>query len=322
MNRRDSLKTPAVAAVPAVNLTPAGEGAVVTKPVPNKWRGNWIWLESHFGSAYPRINQAHARNSYFYVRKTFELPSTPSSAVVRASADSRYTLFVNGERVGFGPARCDPRWQCFDGRTLNLIAQSQTGDGLTYGGYPTAIDFRLPSFTLLWVMTIWDYYWHTADVTFLHALYPKVRNAMAFFEKWVNEDGLIANLQDHYWVFIDWTAMDSRGSTTPLNSFYVGTLEAAAKIADAAGFPNDATNYRKLAERTRRALRKLLWVPEKKVFADCRTSDGLSKAVSQPANALAVLFGIVPEGTERTVLENVRAQQGYYFTRVPQGQEI
>lgn len=57
--------------------------------------GKWIWLPGH----------ATARNFYIYARKTFDLEAKPTRAVLKASADSRYILYVNGRRVGRGPVR-------------------------------------------------------------------------------------------------------------------------------------------------------------------------------------------------------------------------
>ena len=53
----------------------------------------------------------------YHFRRTFELASKPSHFVVHASADNRYQLFVNGTRVGWGPARGDLnhwRYETFD----------------------------------------------------------------------------------------------------------------------------------------------------------------------------------------------------------------
>lgn len=42
-----------------------------------------------------------------HFRKTFELPTRPASFLIHVSGDNRYQLFVNGERVVWGPARGD-----------------------------------------------------------------------------------------------------------------------------------------------------------------------------------------------------------------------
>lgn len=190
-------------------------------------------------------------------------------------------------------------------RCLRLIGESQTGDGLTYGVYPTPIDFRLPSFTLLWIASIWDYYFHTGDVALLRELYPKVLKALSFFERWTDEFGLISDLQKHYWVFIDWTPLDARGEATPVNCFYAGTLDTAARMAAALGRLDDTKRLRSLAARTRTAVRQRLWSAERAVFVDCRTPDGQSATISQPANSLAVLYGVARADERRKIFDYI-----------------
>jgi len=55
----------------------------------------WIWI----------ANPDPIPNSYIQARKTFALDKAPTSALIKASADSRYKLFVNGHYVGKGPVR-------------------------------------------------------------------------------------------------------------------------------------------------------------------------------------------------------------------------
>jgi len=80
-----------------------------------EWTGKWIWDSGEESPV----------NYYLYVRKTFDLPSVPSTAPVKVCADSRYKLFVNGRYVGRGPVRSDPRWQYYD--TYDLAAHLKTG---------------------------------------------------------------------------------------------------------------------------------------------------------------------------------------------------
>src|SRR3569833_3950144 len=52
-----------------------------------------------------------------HFRRVLQLASVPASYVVRVSADNRFVLFVNGSRVGDGPARGDLthwRYERFD----------------------------------------------------------------------------------------------------------------------------------------------------------------------------------------------------------------
>ena len=61
----------------------------------------WIWYP--MGRCLP--------STVVLLRKEVELPAQPKAAIGRVLADSRYRLTVNGKRVQWGPAPCDPRWQ-------------------------------------------------------------------------------------------------------------------------------------------------------------------------------------------------------------------
>ncbi len=47
-------------------------------------------------------------NNFAYFRKTFSVHSKPSLAKVYVTAHNDYLLFLNGQLLGRGPARCDP----------------------------------------------------------------------------------------------------------------------------------------------------------------------------------------------------------------------
>lgn len=61
-------------------------------------RASWIWdtLEEQGPGE---------RNKTVLFRRVFHLSSEPSTVLLHISADSRYLLFLNGKRLGFGPAR-------------------------------------------------------------------------------------------------------------------------------------------------------------------------------------------------------------------------
>jgi hypothetical protein len=69
------------------------------------WNASWCWSAARLPRPW---------NTYAYFRRAIDLPDRPTSAVVRVSADARYTLFVNGRRVHHGPARCFPHLQSYD----------------------------------------------------------------------------------------------------------------------------------------------------------------------------------------------------------------
>jgi alpha-L-rhamnosidase len=75
----------------------------------SSWNAQWCWTTARLLRPW---------NTYAFFRRTIDLPDRPTSAVVRLSADARYTLLVNGRRVHQGPARSFPHLQSYD--TLDL----------------------------------------------------------------------------------------------------------------------------------------------------------------------------------------------------------
>lgn len=76
------------------------------------WLARWIWSEG----------EPQPRNAYLYARRSFQVPADLGEALTRGlslawlriSADSRYVLYLNGVRIGQGPARSWPFDQQYD----------------------------------------------------------------------------------------------------------------------------------------------------------------------------------------------------------------
>jgi alpha-L-rhamnosidase len=97
--------------------------------------GKWVWI----------ANPEPVANSYVRARKSFALPGKPSKAVIKACADTRYKLFVNGRYVGKGPVRAGEGYCYFDtfdvaellnkGDNVVAVLAHHIGEG-TYGAVP------------------------------------------------------------------------------------------------------------------------------------------------------------------------------------------
>ena len=90
-------------------LLPPGVNHYPKKAIHSGWSAQWIWATP----------QGLERNAHVYFRKEFELASKPPIPVaVKVSAATHYVLYVNGEKVGFGPPISDQRYHYFDTRDI------------------------------------------------------------------------------------------------------------------------------------------------------------------------------------------------------------
>ena len=84
------------------------------------------WTERPWPAAWITASCAPATDfAVVHFRRDFDLPSLPDSLPVMVSADNRYQLYVNGRRVGMGPARSDRlHWRY---ETYDLLPYLQPG---------------------------------------------------------------------------------------------------------------------------------------------------------------------------------------------------
>ena len=68
------------------------------------WRAKWIWLPG----------TELAKHTTLQARRELKLARAPQSAVLSISASQIYRLSINGQFVGRGPDRADPRFPYFD----------------------------------------------------------------------------------------------------------------------------------------------------------------------------------------------------------------
>jgi hypothetical protein len=83
-----------------------------------KWKASWL--------ACPGAPERDP--GVFRFRKLLDLPGAPGRFVVHVSGDQRFVLFVNGRRVGVGPARGDVSFWRFE--TLDLAPHLKPGSNL------------------------------------------------------------------------------------------------------------------------------------------------------------------------------------------------
>jgi hypothetical protein len=189
-------------------------------------------------------------------------------------------------------------WAAFGDPRITAHCLLQTADSLHRSPLPEShvpSGWRdiLTAWSLLWVMSVREYWIFTGDRGFLERIYPAVRTTSDNFLGYLNEDGL---LEIEAWNMLDWAPMDTPGAgvVTHQNMLLVRALREAAEIADLLDHGDDSVKWRKSADELKEAINRHLWSEEKGAFIDCIRPDGTpSPVISQQTNTMALLCDCV-----------------------------
>ncbi len=107
----------------------------------------------------------------------------------------------------------------------------------------------IPNWALWFVVQLEHYLARSGDVEMVRALEPKVMALFEYFKPFLNDDGLLEQLES--WVFIEWSKANrfTQDVNYPTNMLYAGALAAAGRMYD-------NTALRKQAGAIRRTIRE------------------------------------------------------------------
>ena len=138
---------------------------------------------------------------------------------------------------------------------IELFDQSRISDGLTLSRYPTNYPQIIPTYSLMWVNMIHDYYIYRGDSLFISRFAQGIADVLSWFEKRIDpKTGMIGKLE--WWNFSDYTpdfqmgipdGVDD-GNSAFVSLQYVYALQNAARIFEYLGQSYFSDKYSKLAE--------------------------------------------------------------------------
>lgn len=163
--------------------------------------------------------------------------------------------------------------------SLDLIAHGVRRDGLLMLCYPAGLDFPIPSFSCMYFVQMEEYIRYSGDTSLAEEHFGVLENLIDVFRRRRTPEGVIPNFYEafegkhDYWNFYEWSpTMDGafhetqRRLEAPINAFFSLALQAMAKICDALGKTDAAALYRTEAEELNRAIAKVFYNPETKLF--------------------------------------------------------
>jgi len=168
---------------------------------------------------------------------------------------------------------------------------------------PSSWDVLLPAWSFLWGISVWDYYFYSADLDFLKSVWPMVIQNLKGADAMRNERGLFTA---PLWNMFDWSGIDDQKVTVLHNSMLlVGAIDAALKCTDAL---KDSTHRGWLASFREDLIAGIqsLWDNDKKAYRDAVDEHGqLSQSISQHTSFLSLLYDIVPQEHRQEVIDNI-----------------
>lgn len=194
-------------------------------------------------------------------------------------------------------------------QALAAFNHSRIPEGITRSRYPSSLPQNIPTFSLLWIGMLHDYWMYRPDPQPIRDSLIGTRTVLDWFAHYQQPDGLLRELP--WWSFIDWVPSGTiptygpAGESCVTTLQYLGALRNAAGLEAAFGDPALAARYRTNADHIRAGIFDRCWVPARGLLADSPAQN----VFSQQANIMGVLYDVIPAASQKAVLEKMLAIQ-------------
>jgi alpha-L-rhamnosidase len=188
-------------------------------------------------------------------------------------------------------------------RCITLAGQSLERYPIAGCQVPSSWDTLLPAWSFLWGISVWDYYFYTADTGFLKTAWSWVISNLKGAESLCTDQGLFSGA---FWNMFDWAGIDDGHRTVLHNSMLlVGAIEAALKCVAVLEDETQALWLGAFRDRLHFSLNRF-WDPARQSYPDSLLEDGKpSPSTSQHTSFLALLYDICAPSQRPAALANV-----------------
>src|SRR4051812_13934041 len=201
-------------------------------------------------------------------------------------------------------------------QAIEAFNNSRIPDGLTQSRYPSSLVQMIPTFSLLWVGMVHDFWMYRDDPDFVRQQIAGTRTVLDWYLQRQRPDGLIGTIA--WWPFVDWgkdfgfgmPPQDESGGSSIITLQVIEALRYAAEMETALGDPAVAEKYRQAAARAATAVQKLCWNQQYGLLADTPAQSHFS----QHANILGVWLDVIPPAQQKDVLTKILSTSDSGFT--------
>ena len=137
-------------------------------------------------------------------------------------------------------------------QALEAFNDSRIPEGITRRRYPSSLPQNIPTFSLLWIGMLHDWWMYRPDPAPVRAIARGTRAVLDWFAQYEQPDGLLG--QTPWWSFIDWVQDRQEIPTYSANGeSCVTTLEYLGALEDAADWSKPSAIRTRLAATVTRA---------------------------------------------------------------------
>ncbi|MBX3255749.1 MAG: family 78 glycoside hydrolase catalytic domain [Chitinophagaceae bacterium] len=188
---------------------------------------------------------------------------------------------------------------------IKQFAQSITAENITQSRYPSYLPQFIPSFSLMWINMMHDYYMYREDTAFIQSLKQGMTSVLSFFESKLYSNGMVHKAP--WWNFTDY-ADDfplgipdgaDEGESALISLQYVYALQNAAELFRYLGDTCYANKYAGEAEAVQQAVLKNCYDEHKQMIAETPEK----KRFSIHTTVFAILTNTIEESKQAKALQ-------------------
>ncbi|NLP85194.1 hypothetical protein HF576_15205 [Microbacterium sp. CFH 90308] len=170
-------------------------------------------------------------------------------------------------------------------RPDGMLPMSVAGDIESAGRY------SIPDWSLHWLHAVWLYARTSKRAEFIRARLPTAERMLTWFEQYMTPDGVLTDVPE--WAIIDWSSVFTTGKSAILTALWTRGLAEFAELSEWVGNHGNARRASNLVARITPAF-ECFWDSDRQLYVDHIVDGCQQPAVSQAANAAAIVAGVVP----------------------------
>ncbi len=162
---------------------------------------------------------------------------------------------------------------------------------------------HIMDYSFYWIMSFYDYYLYTGDLTFIVDNFDKITALIEFCLSRRNEAGFMEGLPED-WVFVDWADLDNRGEVCFEQLLLFNSLKICVKLGKLINQADLVEKYGKIAQDLEAKIEKF-WHKDLNAYIYAYKNGVPDNVVTKHANMIALLFDLCTDSRKQLIKDHV-----------------